>query len=311
MFKKKNRFFPEYLEIFAIIMLIDTHSHLNFAAFNKDRDEVINKCLENNIWLFNIGTSYETSKKAVEIAQKYSEGVYATIGLHPMNLDTGLMKIKRDPSEIGEDYILEREFDCQGYKELAKSAKVVAIGEVGLDYYWKPKTARKKELFKQKQKDLLIKQLEIAEELSLPVIFHCRVAHQDLLEVLTNLQFATHNLQLRGVMHGFVGDSVQLQQYLDLGLYIGFNGIIFKNIEGVNFEENIKITPLDKILLETDCPYLIPLPAIASAKAGFVHTRNSPLYIKYVAKKIAQIKKMETEEIAKFTTENAKRLFNL
>lgn len=214
-------------------MLIDTHAHLNFNAYKNDTHDVIRRSLENNVWMINIGTNYQTSKKAVEIAQKYKKGVYATVGLHPIHLETGLVKIKNDTEEI-EVKTREENFDYEKYKELilrlsteqAKS-KVVAIGEIGLDYYWRPKTTKKKELFKQKQKNLLLKELELAKELNLPVIFHCRVAHDDLLENLHSI-FDTLNSKINGVMHGFVGTSEQLEKYLELGLYIGFNGIIFK-----------------------------------------------------------------------------------
>ncbi len=299
-------------------MLIDTHSHVNFNAFKDDADEVIRRSLNNNVWMINVGTKYETSKKAVEIAEKYPEGVYAAIGLHPIHLETGLVKIKNDTEEI-EVKTREEEFDYERYKELGKSEKVVAVGEIGLDYYWRPKTTKKKELFKQKQKDLLLKQLELANDLNLPVIFHCRMAHAELIEFLKS-KIKNQKSKLNGVMHSFVGNSKQLEEFLELGLYIGYNGIIFKNIEGIKvaetsphlssratssraiFEENIKNTPLDKILIETDCPYLTP-----PQKEG----RNEPIFVKYVAEKIAKIKKLSYKEIAKITTENAKKLFKL
>jgi len=294
-------------------MLVDTHAHLNINAFELDREEVIKRCLENNIWIINIGTNFETSKRAAEIAEKYEKGVYASIGLHPINLETGLVKMKVDEWEgkhFEKDYnppttlpaFGGAPFDYEKYKKLAKSEKVVAIGEIGLDYYWKPKTTKKKELFKQKQKELFLKELKLAEELNLPAIFHCRMAYEDLLEIL-NYKLKTINYQLRGVMHGFVGTLEQLKEYLKMGFYIGFNGIIFKKIEGINFEENIKITPLDRILVETDCPYLAP--------PAFKDQRNEPLYVKYIAEKIAEIKKIRYEEIAEVATENAKKLFNI
>ncbi len=293
-------------------MLIDTHAHLNFNAFKEDFDKVIQECLENNIWVINIGTQYDTSKKAVEIAEKYEKGVYAAVGLHPIHLETGLMKVKLDSEEV-EFKTREEEFDYEKYRELAHSAgssaeahskpsgqahpKVVAIGETGLDYYWKPKTTRKKELFKQKQKDLFLKHLSLARELSLPVILHCRMAHQDLIKVLSEKR------PQKAVAHSFVGTPEELQAYLDFGFHIGFNGIIFKEIEGINFEENIKRTPLEKILIETDCPYLSPPP--------FHDKRNLPLYVEYVVKEIARIKNITFEEIAEITTQNAKRLFKI
>lgn len=278
-------------------MLIDTHAHLNFIAFEKDRKEVIKKCLDNNVWVINVGTNLITSKEVVDLAQGYEKGVYASVGLHPINLETGLVKIKGDENERRS---VEKSFDYQAYKKLAQSEKVVAIGEIGLDYYWKPKTTRKKELFKQKQKELLAEELKLAKELNLPVIFHCRMAHNDLIE------FLSENPEIRpseAVAHGFVGNSDELQKYLDFGFYIGFNGIIFKNIEGINFEENIKKTPLDRVLIETDSPYLSP----PESK----NQRNEPFYIKYVAERIAEVKNISLDEIAKITSDNAKTLFKL
>jgi TatD DNase family protein len=279
-------------------MLFDTHAHLNFPAFKNDINEVISQCSNKGIWVINVGTNFETSKKAVEIAQKYKKGVYATVGLHPINLDTGLVKIKADLKE-GKHF--EREFDFKKYEKLAQSKKVVAIGEIGLDYYWKPKTTKKKKLFKEKQKELFLKELELAKELNLPVIFHCRLAHDDLIELLTHYSL-THN-SLTGVVHGFVGTKDQLLEYLKMGFYIGFNGIIFKKIEGIDFKEIIKNTPLDRILIETDCPYLTP--------PKFEKERNEPIGVKYVVERIAEIKNVSFAKVAQITTENTKRLFKI
>ncbi len=289
-------------------MLIDAHAHLNFNAYKKDVDEVIRRSLENNVWMINIGTNYETSKKAIELAEKYEKGVYATIGLHPIHLETGLVKIKNDIEEV-EVKTREEEFDYERYKELAKSERVMAIGEFGLDYYWRPKTTKKKELFKQKQKDLLLKQLELAKELNLPAIFHCRMAHDDLIKILNTKYPAPEpsvrygagkilNTRPRGVVHCFTGTWEQAEDYMRMGFYLGFNGIIFK----LNLDEIIKKTPLGRILIETDCPYLTPNPMTG---------RNEPLYVKYVAEKIAEIKKLSFEEIAKITTKNAQELFKI
>ena len=280
-------------------MLIDTHAHLNFNAYKTDSAEVIKRTLENDVWVINIGTQYDTSKKAVEIAEKHEEGVYAAIGLHPIHLNARLVKMKLDKEEVAFN-AREEEFDYNQYKELAKNEKVVAIGEIGLDYYYKPKTKRKLELFKEKQREALIQQLNLANELNLSVIFHCRMAHPDLIEILSE------NSEIKpqkAVAHGFVGNLEELQKYLNFGFYIGFNGIIFKSIEGIDFAANIKNTPLDKILVETDCPYLTPPP--------FENQRNEPLYVKYVAEKITKIKNLSFEEISEITTDNTKKLFNL
>jgi len=279
-------------------MLIDTHSHLNFNAYNNDIDEVIKRSLDNDVWMINVGSQYSTSKKAVEISQKHSEGIYVAVGLHPINLETNLIKKKFDPEEHQEPQ--GEIFDYQKYKELAQKEKVVAIGETGLDYYYKPKTKNRLELFKNQQKELFQKHLELAKELNLPVIFHCRVAHNDLINFLLN------NPDLRpkkAVIHGFVGTLEQLEKYLGFGYNIGFNGIIFKEIEGIDFSENIKRTPSDKILIETDCPYLTP-PVMGTK-------RNEPIYVKYVAERIAELKNLNFEELAENTTKNAKELFKI
>jgi TatD DNase family protein len=280
-------------------MLIDTHAHLNFNAYKKDVDEVIKRTLENNVWVINVGSQYPTSKRAVDIAEKYEKRIYAAIGLHPIHLETGLVKIKSDPEEI-QFNTQEENFDYQKYKELVSSPKVVAIGEIGFDYYWKPKTRKKLELFKEKQKEAVSQQLKLARESNLPVIFHCRMAHQDLIEfLLDNPEIKPE----KAVAHGFVGNLEELQKYLEFGYYVGFNGIIFKSIEGINFEENIKKTPLERILIETDCPYLAPPP--------FKNQRNEPLYVKYIAQRIAQIKGLSFEEISKRTFGNAEELFQI
>ena len=278
-------------------MLIDTHAHLNFAVYDKDREEVIKRCLNNDVWVVNAGSNLETSKKAVEIAENCEKGVFASVGLHPINLETGLVKMKLDEHE-GSHF--EKEFDYEDYKKLASSNKVVAIGETGFDYYWRPKTTKKKELFKKAQQDLFLEQLKLAKELNLTVIFHCRMAHLDLIE------FLEKNSKIRpkkAVAHSFVGSPDELKKYLGFGYYIGFNGIIYKKIEGINFEELIKNTPLEKLLIETDCPYLAPPQASKE--------RNEPIFVKYIARTVAEIKKISLEKLAEITTKNAKELFNI
>ncbi|MDO8435914.1 MAG: TatD family hydrolase [bacterium] len=293
-------------------MLIDTHSHLNFNAYKNDADEVIKRALDNDIWMLNVGSQFSTSKRAVEIAEKYPKGVYAAVGLHPIHLTEGIFKTKIDTEEI-EFKKAEEDFYYEKYKELARSKKVVAIGEVGLDYYYRPKTKTKLEQFKNKQKEALLAQLALAKELNLPVIFHCRSAHKDLIEIL-NYKTRTTNYKPNGVVHCFTGNLEEAKQYLELGLYLGLNGIIFK-LEVAEtsshlssraasphsvLDEVIKNIPLNRILVETDCPYLTPPP---------FEGRNEPLYIKSVVQRIAEIKNMNYEEIAKITTENAKKLF--
>ncbi len=271
-------------------MLIDTHSHLSFKAYNDDREEVIKRNREAGVVCIDVGTKYETSKLAVELAEK-NEGIYAAIGMHPIHIKTDLLKLRTDENE-GSFAPLGEEFDKEKYKELAKSKKVVAIGEVGLDYYYKPKSKIKQEQFKQKQKEVFIQQLEMAEELNLPVVVHCRAAFNDLYEILKDRK-------IKGAIHCFTGSVEEMKRYVNLGFCIGINGIIFK----LDLDEVIKNCPLDKILIETDCPYLAP------PKVGV--ERNEPIFVKYVAEKIAELRGTTIEEVAGETAKNAKKLFGI
>lgn len=278
--------------------IIDTHSHVNFNAFKEDADEVVTRTLAENIWMINVGTKYETSKSAVDMAEKYQEGVFAAVGLHPMYAAAEFIKLRTDPDE-GEFLIKEQTFDKERYKELAQSNRVVAIGEIGLDYYYKPKTASKLQQFKEKQKRIFLEQLGLAKELNLPVILHCRVAHDDVIKILSDYQLQTTNYQLRGVIHCFTGTLEQAKKYVAMGFYIGINGIIFK----FNIDDVIREISLESILVETDCPYLTP-PMIESK-------RNEPIFIKHTIQKIADLKGVSFDEVCEKTTENAKSLFNL
>lgn len=283
-------------------LIIDTHSHLNFSAFKNDAEKVIERCLSENFWIINIGSQFETSKRAVELAEKYEKGVYAAVGMHPIHVETGVFKPKLDPEEETADRAKEKIFNAEKYKKLALSGsrRVVAIGETGLDYYYRPKTKTRQEIFKQAQKEVFLKHLELAKELNLPVIFHCRSAHDDLIEILRN------NPGIQGVVHCFSGTLEQAKKYLEMGFYIGFTGIIFK----LNLDDVIKQTPIEKILIETDCPYLLPSEALA--KEGLTGiSRNEPIFVKYVAQKIAELKNTTFEKVAQKTTENAKNLFGI
>ncbi len=323
---------PLFIEIFEHsaninTMIIDTHSHLNFNAFKEDADEIIKKTLIENIWIINVGSKYETSKIAVEIAERYGQGIYAAIGLHPMFAGAEFVKIKAKPVlpaslgsehatarslpslssaiktdlDEGEFLLKEQDFNKEKYLDLAKSKKVVAIGEIGLDYYYKPKTIAKLAQFKEKQKQIFLQQLDLAKELNLPVILHCRMAHDDVIEILKSQK-------VTGVIHCFTGTWEQAQKYIEMGFYIGINGIIFK----FNIDEVIKKVPLDKIVVETDCPYLTPSPAIDLAKADPQgYTRNEPIFIKHTIQKIADLKSISFGEVAEKTTQNAKKLFGL
>ncbi len=269
--------------------LIDTHAHLNFHEYNQDRPEVFGRALDNDIWLINVGANYASSQRAVEYLQQYPQGVYAAVGLHPEHLIDQIFR------EEGKEIVIKKEiFDKEKYRTLAKSSpKVVAIGETGLDYY---RLEGNQAEIKNNQKKVFEEHLALAKELNLPVVFHCREAHSDMLEILKKYQ-------VRGVAHSFTGTAEDLQAYLAMGFYISYNGIITFKKKAEQLKNLVKITPLDKILLETDCPYLTPEPHRGQ--------RNEPSYVKYVAEKVAELKNVSVEEVAEITTDNAKKLFNL
>ncbi len=279
-------------------MLIDTHAHVNFNSFRSDSDEVIRRALDNNTWLINVGSQFSTSRRAVSIAENYDLGVYAAVGLHPIHL----IAANVDEEDMQFESRAE-EFNYEDYKELAKSKKVVAIGEIGLDYFHikdriKGEVDEKKtEEIKSKQKEVFIKQFELAQELNLPVIIHSREAHDDLIEIITKLKI--HYSKAKGVVHCFDGDLETAKKYFDLGFMVSFTGIV----TFVKGYEWIKDIPEDKFMVETDSPYLTPPPHRGE--------KNEPVYVKYIAQKIAEIRGVSEEEIEKITTRNAKEFFGI
>ena len=251
-------------------MLFDTHAHLDDDKFNDDFDEVIEKITSSEVkYIVDIGADLESSKKAVDIASKYPF-IYAAVGVHPCSADTT-------------DSCIDELF------ALAKNEKVVAIGESGLDYYWD-------DVERDVQKASFIRHIELANKLDLPLIVHNRDAHQDTLEILK-----THPLK-SGIVHCFSGSADVAKEVIKLGLYISFSGsLTFKNAK--NLPEALKVVPLDRLLVETDSPYLSPEP--------FRGKRNDPTNVYYTAQKMAEILDMPVEEISRITFENAKRIYKL
>lgn len=263
------------------MQIIDSHCHLQ-GKYEKDLSSVIERAQALNIGMICIGTDYETSKQGIEIAQQYPD-VWAAVGLHPND----------NPTEY---------FDESAYEALLKMPKVVAMGEIGLDYYRTPDPEHQR-----LQKERFEKQLALAVRMNLPVVLHSRDAakgslgkvHADTLEIL-NAQYAIHNAGPRGVAHSFTGTIEEAKKYIDLGFYLGFNGII---TFARQYDEMIKFVPLDRILLETDAPFLTPEP--------YRGKPNEPSYIVEVAKKLAQLKGESYENIVSQTTENTKKLFRI
>ncbi len=282
-------------------MFIDTHAHINFKDFKEDADEVIRRSLDNDTWMILVGSEYKTSNRALNYANKYQKGVYAAVGLHPSHLENG----KVENLENGEKIFYERfeEFDYGSYEKLAKFEKVVAIGEIGLDYYQlDPKADTQK--IKKKQQEVFIQQLILARQLDLPVIIHCRQAHNDLYEILSNFKKEYGQTipsgKPWGVVHCFSGDEDLAWKYFRLGLMISFTGLITFSQQ---WDDLIRKIPLDKIMIETDSPYMTPEP--------YRGQRNEPLLVQYVAKRVADIKGLKIEKVAKTTFDNACRLFKI
>ncbi|MFA4936908.1 MAG: TatD family hydrolase [Patescibacteria group bacterium] len=279
-------------------MLIDTHCHLNFNAFKNDTDEVIKRAHRAGVTcIINLGSQWDTSERAVKLAQEH-DNLYAAIGLHPIHL----FEQEVDEEEI---YFKTRAevFNPSRYSALARGSgsKVVAIGECGLDYYRFPDGVDKTEV-KTKQQELFRQHITLADELNLPVIIHCREAYDDLLMILKQ-ELDKGRLSKKGVAHCFLGTQEQAKQFLDLGFLLSFTGIItFKNASP-GLLKVVKETPIDRIMVETDAPYLAP--------QAYRGTRNEPAYIVEVAKKIAELKNISLDELARVTTQNARNLFSL
>ncbi len=253
-------------------MLVDSHAHLEMDEFEGDRDAVVHRARENGVGaIITVGVNLEDSRKAVTLAERY-DTVYASVGVHPHDVTT----------------IDKTTYDQ--IKDLSKSKRVVAYGEIGLDFFRN-----------RSPEDIQVRrfgeQLELAAELELPVIIHDREAHREIVEMIQ-----TGRNDRRGVIHCFSGDYDMALRCLDMGFYISIPGTVtYKKSEP--FREIVKKLPLDRLLIETDCPFLSPEP-----KRG---RRNEPAYVVYTAHQIARIKDLPVEEVERITSRNAGDLFQL
>jgi len=274
--------------------LIDVHTHVHFAAYKDDMRDVINRALSDDIWVVNVGTQQDTSEAAIKVAEEYDEGVYATVGLHPIHTAESY----HDEKELGGGDAAKaftsrgEEFDKDIYIKLASHEKVVAIGECGLDYY------RLDEETKEKQAKVFIGQIEVAHAVSKPLMIHCRNAFEDLIKILKENKDKLK--EKAGITHFFTGtvdDAITLKE---LGFYFSFGGVV---TFARDYDEAIKEIGLERIVLETDAPYVSPEP--------FRGKRNEPSYIKYTAEKIAGILDEDIKKVEKKTTENARRVLGI
>lgn len=260
--------------------MIDTHTHIDFKEFDDDREKVIKRFFEGGgEKMINVGCDLKSSVRSYELA-KDNENIFASAGIHPHDAD------------MADEHSLKK------IEELIQHYKVIAVGEIGLDYFRNLSS-------QEKQIEAFKLQLELAENHNMPIIIHCRNAYTDLLNTLK--EYKTSNW--RGIIHCFAASQKIAEEFLGLGFHIGFTGMITYYKDRLEFNDEpeiykvIKNTPLDKILIETDCPYLSPVPERGK--------RNEPLFVKHIAEKIARIRNTSFEEIEKRTSENAIKLFNL
>lgn len=284
------------------VRLIDAHCHLNFNAYREDSADVIVRALEQGIGLIAVGSQSSNSAQAVELAEKH-DGVWAIIGLHPIHLHEQEVDEEEEAFQSRSE-----EFDAAAYRRLAaSSSKIVALGECGLDYYHLPDDLPPAEV-KARQEKVFRAHLDLALELGLPVMIHCRDAHADVIRILG--EYADAGTPVRGDIHCFTGSWAEAERYLELGFYISFTGIITFPPRAADratgketVQDVVRKTPLERIIVETDAPYLAPVPHRGK--------RNEPSYVRFVAAEVAKLKKMPVEEIERQTLKNTAELFKL
>lgn len=256
---------------------IDVHAHLNLDAFDADRDEVIERTLAANTWIINVGTALDTSRKAVEIAERHKSGVYAIVGLHPTS-------------------VMDEEFDAVEFEKLVAHPKTVGVGECGIDTFRPTEQYQSEEgkavLFK-KQEEVFKAHIELAVKYNKPIMIHARNSYGEILEILDR-DFISKGIKLRGDVHFFAGTAEEAGAFTKMGFTISFTGVI---TFAEDYRKLVEFVPLDKILSETDCPYVAPVP--------FRGQRNEPLHVREVVKKIAEIKGLDVEIVKKALIDNA------
>jgi len=265
----------------------DAHTHTNFVAYNDDREEVILRAKEEGVAMNVVGTQKDTSRSAVELAEKYDH-VYATIGLHPIHTS----KSYHDEKELGEggkEFTSRGEvFDISEYEKMGRSPRVIAVGECGLDYF------RLDEKTKEVQSTAFIEQIELANNLEKPLMLHIRNAYEDALEIIH-----TH-AKVKGDVHFFAGDWNIAKKFLDFGFTLSFTGVLTFTHD---YDEVVKNAPLDMLLSETDAPYVTPVPHRGK--------RNEPMHVVEVVRAIARIKGEDFEKVGAQIAENARRVFDV
>lgn len=258
------------------MVLIDTHVHLNFPDFHKDMEETIDQAWQGNIAaMVNVGTDPNTSRESTNLAQRF-DNIYAAVGVHPHFAD----KYEESADKI---------------KLLTRERKVVAIGEIGLDYFRNLSSHVN-------QLNAFKSQLDLALQVKKPVILHCRDAYTEMLNILEEHYIPRLNGRLPGVIHSFAAGPAYVQKFLKLGFYIGINNLVTYP-KSVSLQESVKIIPLDRVVLETDCPYLPP--------QQLKGERSEPIHVAEVARRVAELKGVSVKQVEDATTQNAKTIFSM
>lgn len=269
--------------------LFDSHAHVNFTAFQADWQVILDDCQKQRVWVMVVGSQLETSRRAVEMAEAYAEGVYAAVGLHPVHVSD-----QPEPFRV-DDYA----------RLLADSPKVVAVGETGVDYYRLPPGRETEEL--QRQREVFTAQLRLARDSDKALVMHTREhptgprgAYADLLFLLERERAAGLP---RGVIHCFLGTLEEARAFTRLGFYIGVTGILTFGKKAEQLRAVVQALPLERLLIETDCPYLSPEPHRGQ--------RNVPPYVAFVAATLARCRDESPEAVAAQTTQNARQLYRV
>jgi len=278
--------------------IVDAHTHVQFPAFDSDRDAVLERAKKNDIFMIAVGTQAHTSQLSIELARKFPMQVRATVGFHPNHVDENWHHDKKE--QVTSD---KETFSIDTLRVLAKEKEVVAIGECGLDYYRLVTSDKEQEARKEKQKEVFMQHMELAREVEKPLMIHCRPkantddAYEDLLSLVTNFQLP---ITIPKIVHFYVGSLKITKKLLDAGFYFTFGGVI---TFARDYDEIIQNIPLERILLETDAPYIAPEP--------YRGKKNEPAYIIETAKKLAQLKGVDYDTIQEITTKTAQNVFKI
>jgi TatD DNase family protein len=275
-----------------MIEYFDSHTHLQFPIYNKERKNLIEKTLQGGVGFVDVGTNKKTSEEALILALEYEhQPIYAAVGLHPIHTHKNNFLDKNELSS-GESF---EEFDYALYKKLAENKKVVAIGECGLDYY----RIKDNDLeIKKKQRKVFEEQIKLSIEVKKPLMIHCRNAYQDLFSIIQS--FKSMLPETPGIVHFFAGTKEDAQKFLELGFYFTFGGVITLTRD---YDEVVKFIPKDKILLETDAPYVAP-------KTNRGKT-NEPLFIKETYERAGEIKNISLDTLKNQVLENNEKVFRI